>query len=179
MNVLGIVAAILGSLGGGVLIVGAFAKWLGDLWAKRLIQDEKNKLDQELENYKVRLKKSEFLFQKEFEAASEYVALIRRLMPPFRHPNMDWYDACDDIALEFDKIESTLESYFSKHGAILDEQAKNKISECIGICAEGKFDVGEPHEVPRESNEAADRLYKLLIESEQLMLGKVHEQAAT
>lgn len=30
-------AAVLGFLGGGVLIVGVFTKWLGDLWVKRLI----------------------------------------------------------------------------------------------------------------------------------------------
>ncbi len=54
--------AILGSLGGGVLIVGAFTKWLGDLWATRLIQNEKKKLDEEMESYKIKLKKSEFIF---------------------------------------------------------------------------------------------------------------------
>lgn len=82
-------AAILGSLGGGVLIVGAFANWLGDLWAKRLIQKEKKKLDEEIESYKVKLKKSEFIFQKEFEAASELVGLIRSFLPKYNHPQMD------------------------------------------------------------------------------------------
>jgi len=70
-----IVLSVLGALGGGAVIIGGFAHWLGNLWAKRLIQGEKAKLDTELESYKVKLKKSEFIFQKEFEAASELVEL--------------------------------------------------------------------------------------------------------
>ena len=80
-------AAILGSLGGGVLIVGAFTHWLGNLWAARLIENEKKKLESDLESYKVKLKKSEFLFQKEFEAASEFVAMLQSFLPTYIQPS--------------------------------------------------------------------------------------------
>ena len=171
-------AAILGSLGGGVLIVGAFTKWLGDLWAKRLIQNEKKKLDEEMESYKIKLKKSEFLFQKEFEAASELVALIRSFLPTYNHPQMDWYEACDEIAHDFKKVELKLDEYLSKHGAVLNENVVDLISSCIAIAGENKFEITSP-EVPKVANDAANDLYEKLKEAEQIVLKQVHLQSST
>ena len=171
-------AAILGSLGGGVLIIGAFTKWLGDLWAKRLIQNEKKKLDEEIESYKIKLKKSEFIFQKEFEAASELVALIRSFLPTYSHPQMDWYEACDEIAHDFGKIEVRLDDYLSKHGAVLKENVVDLISTCIAIAGENKFEITSP-EVPQVANQAADELYKKIKEAEKIVLQQVHSQSST
>jgi hypothetical protein len=171
-------AAILGSLGGGVLIIGAFTKWLGDLWAKRLIQGEKKKLDEEMESYKIKLKKSEFLFQKEFEAASELVALIRGFMPTYKHPLMDWYEACDEIAQDFNKIEVRLDDYLSKHGAILKENIVDLISSCIAIAGEYKFEATS-NSVSDAANLAADDMYKKLKEAETIVLHQVHSQSST
>lgn len=171
-------AAILGSLGGGVLIVGAFTKWLGDLWAKRLIQNEKKKLDEEMESYKIKLKKSEFIFQKEFEAASELVALIRSFLPTYSHPQMDWYEACDEIAHDFNKIELRLDDYLSKHGAVLKENVVDLISTCIAIAGENKFKITSP-EVPKVANDAANNLYDKLKEAEKIVIQQVHSQSST
>lgn len=171
-------AAILGSLGGGVLIVGAFTKWLGDLWAKRLIQNEKKKLDEEMESYKIKLKKSEFIFQKEFEAASELVALIRSFHPAYSHPQMDSYDACDEIAHGFDKIELRLGDYLSKHGAVLKEDVVDIISTCISIAGETKFEITSP-EVSKVANQAAENLYAKLKRAEKIVLQQVHSQSST
>lgn len=171
-------AAILGSLGGGVLIVGAFTKWLGDLWAKRLIQNEKKKLDEEMESYKIKLKKSEFIFQKEFEAASELVALIRSFLPTYNYPQMDWYEACDEIAHDFNKIELRLDDYLSKHGAVLKENVVDLISTCIAIAGENKFEITSP-EVPKVANDAANNLYEKLKEAEKIVLQQVHSQSST
>ena len=90
-----IVLSVLGALGGGALIIGGFAHWLGNLWAKRLIQEEKAKLDLDIESHKVKLRKSEFLFEKEYEAVSEFVALLRSILPRHSYPDMDWCEACD------------------------------------------------------------------------------------
>lgn len=50
-----IAAAIIASLGGGALIVAAFANWLGGLWAKRMLQNERAKHSEKLENLKTEL----------------------------------------------------------------------------------------------------------------------------
>lgn len=171
-------AAILSSLGGAVLIVGAFTKWLGDLWAKRLIQNEKKKLDEEMESYKIKLKKSEFIFQKEFEAASELVALIRGFLPTYGHPQMDWYEACDEIAHNFNKIELRLGNYLLKHGAVLKDNVVDLISTCIAIAGENKFEITSP-EVLKVANDAANNLYDKLKEAEKIVLRQVHSQSST
>lgn len=169
---------ILGSLGGGVLIVGAFTKYLGDLWAKRLIQNEKKKLDDELESYKTKLKKSEFIFQKEYEAASELVALIRNILPTYNRPEMSWDEACDDIAHNFNKIEVRLNDFLSRNGAVLKNDAIDLISTCIAVAAEGKFNITSP-DVPPAANSAADDLFKKLKEAESIVLQQVHSQTGT
>lgn len=43
-----IAAAIIASLGGSALLLGAFSHWLGSLWAKRMLQDERAKHEQSL-----------------------------------------------------------------------------------------------------------------------------------
>jgi len=50
-----IALAIIASLGGGALIVAAFAHWLGGIWAKRMLQDERAKHSEKLENFKKEL----------------------------------------------------------------------------------------------------------------------------
>ncbi|EEZ5292878.1 hypothetical protein DS967_24100 [Escherichia coli] len=170
--------AILASLGGGAMIIGAFVKWFSDLWAKKIIQDAKKKLDEDIESYKIKLKKSEFLFQKEFEAASELVALIRSFLPTYSHPQMDWYDACDEMAHNFSNIGIALNKYLSKHGAVLNEDAIYCISFCISTTYEHKFSITSP-EVPKEANEAADIIYQKLKEAEKIVLQQVHSQSST
>jgi hypothetical protein len=89
-----LVGAILVSLGGGAAIIFGFSNWLGKVWANRLMEKEKathareleslrNQLTQDTESYKVKLKKSEFIFQKEYEAVSEFVLLKRSFLPTF------------------------------------------------------------------------------------------------
>ena len=177
-DVFKISAAILTSLGGGVLIVGSFTYWLGNLWASRLIQNEKKKLEQDLESYKVKLKKSEFLFQKEFEAASEFVEIKQGLLPTYLHPEMEWYDACDYVAQSIDEIEFKLRNYLSRHGAILKNETRHIVSVCIGIAGKNKFEIESP-ETNSTTNAAANDLYEKLEEIEKLLINEVHSQSST
>jgi len=180
---------ILVALGGGGAIVFGLSNWLGKVWADKLMQKEKAKysreleslkknLLQDLESYKIRLKKSEFIFEKEFLAASEFVSLRRSFLPTYSHPNMEWEDACEYMARDLDDIESKLESYISKHGAVLAEDVINLISHCTGIAGENKFEAsGET--VSLNAMNAAEEVYKKLIEVEKLILNKIHSQTST
>jgi hypothetical protein len=125
------------------------------------------------ERYKVQLKKSEFIFQKEYEAASELAVLIRDLVPKMRYPDMDWEDVCTDIASDFHNIENKMRDYLRKHSAILDEDVKDILDRAEGITSEEKF-YGEEYDL----KSSADKFYKLLKEAESKLINKVKSQVA-
>jgi hypothetical protein len=188
-EILEISGVVLGSLGGGAFIIFGFSSWLGKVWANRLMTKEKavyaqeleslrNRLVQDTESYKIKLKKSEFIFKKEFEAASTLVALKRSFMPTYNYPDKDWYEACDEIAQGFHKIEQKLNTFLANYGAVLQKEVKDLIDSCITIATVNKFEVEGPN-VSRESNKAADELYKKLEETEKGLLNQVHSQSST
>ena len=61
------------SVAGAGAILLPFAKWIGALFAKTYVERVKQGLEQDTESHRTKLRKSEFLFQKEFEAASEFM----------------------------------------------------------------------------------------------------------
>ncbi|WP_297810230.1 hypothetical protein [uncultured Methylophaga sp.] len=181
--------AVLLSLGGAGAIIFGLSSWLGKVWAARILAEEKAKYGQDLEAFKsalsneaerhrVRLKKSEFIFEKEFEAASKLVYLVRDINPQMTHPEMDWFDACDDIALSFSKIESQLHDFMKSHGAVLPDGVKHLLSLCHGISAENKFEVDSKGPTTKANN-AAEVLFGHLKQAEFEFLGMVHGQVST
>lgn len=143
-----------------------------------VLESLRNRLTQDTESYKVKLKKSEFIFEKEYEAAFELVSLKRSFLPTYSHPNMDWNEACDEIAHNFHKIETALGSYLSKHGAVLSKEAKDLLSYSIGIADGRKFDITIP-DVPTEAIAAANNLFKKLDGAEECLLNQVHSQSSS
>lgn len=187
-DVLEIAGAVMISLGSAAGILFAFSSWLGHIWAERILSKEKAKYSEDLEafkkqllleteSHKTRLKKSELIFAKEFDAASALVALIRDISPTYSHPTMDWHDACDEIALNFGKIERLIGAYLRAHGAVLSEPVKDLLSSCYGIAGENQFEVSDG-DVSRKTNEAADSLHTKLQEAESTMLRQVNTQIA-
>jgi len=187
-DIFSLAAAIIGSLGGGAVLVLALSSWLGKVWANRILEGDKAKYAQALEDlksrylqdiekYKTSLKKSEFIFEKEYQAASEFVALIQSIQPTFAHPEMDWYEACDQIALSFGEHEKTLERFLGKHGAVLSEATRQKLGRCISLAAQGKFHVSVDVDVNQQVNSMADNFYTHLEEVEQALLHIVREQS--
>jgi hypothetical protein len=187
-EVLEIAAIIVTSLGGGGAIVFALSNWLGKVWANRLMAREvakhsgdlealRSELVRSTESYKIKLKKSELIFQKEIEAASELVFAIREFLPTFRHPDMDWGDACDEIALDFEKIEKRLNVFLARNGVVIPDLVKDKIGKCIGIAGEGKFQINGM-EVSTEGNRMASELYDELWAAEKAILVHVRSQTS-
>lgn len=172
------VLSVLVALGGGAVIIGGFAHYLGHLWATRLIQDQKAKLDTEMESYKVKLRKSEFIFQKEFEAASELVAYAQSILPEHHMPDMTWDDACESIADELGGIETSLRKYLGKHGAILTEKATSNIQTCIYLAGSIKHEVTGPY-AHISASKAADEIFKKLKEAEKSLIDQVRGQSST
>lgn len=200
-DILAISGSVLASIGGGTAIVFAFSNWLGKVWANRLMVKEKAEYNKELEkektehirqlellknsflketeSYKIKLKKSEFLFEKQFEAASELVALHRSFLPDISFPHMDWEDVLDHYVFSSEEIEKKLKNYLSCHGAVLGEEVEEKISECLSIAGWNKFEINKELEVSSKGKDEAEKIYEILNEAKKLMLVKVNTQIST
>lgn len=187
-EIFGLAAAVIASVGGGAVVVFASSSWLGKVWANRILESEKAKYSQELEElksrylrdtekYKTSLKKSEFLFEKEYQAASAFVALVRSIRPTFANPDMDWYEACDQIALSFDRSEKMLEQYLARHGAVLREDMRESLGRCIATAADGKFRIVSEEDVDPIVNAMAADFYTDLGRIEQALLEAVRDQS--
>jgi hypothetical protein len=192
-----IFVVIFGSLGGaGVLILG-LSTWLGKVWANRLMAKEKaqhaeelesiksnytsqlellkNQLTQDTESYKIKLKKSEFIFEKEYDAASEFIAFKRGLYPLYHFPEMDMGNVLQSIAQDFEKIETFLRSYIAKYGAILSEKIKTDLSEAAGIAGREKFE----NEIDTTAQVNAQDVYGILSSVEDELIKKLISQTST
>lgn len=187
-NIWEFVWAFLTVLGGGGAIVFGLSNWLGKIWSDRLaeklkaenardLERVKTQFIHEVESYKVKLKKSEFIFQKEFEAASGFAAIFRSIHPGFNHPQMDWYEACDEIARCFGLIEIKLNGYFYEFSAVLTDDERNQLSDAISDAGYSKFEVIDG-DVSTESNIAADALYKKLQNINSMLISRVRNQAS-
>lgn len=170
-------ATIIVSLGGGGAIVLGLSNWIGNLLANRYVERLKHEIQQEIESYKTKLKKSEFLFQKEFEAASQFASLRRSLLPGYWFPDMDWYDACEAFARKFEEVEKELERYLATHGIALSQEALDCLSSAIALAASGKFEVSSD-EVPGEWIDAAGKVVKKLEEVEKKLRDAVWVQSS-
>ena len=147
----------------------------------RELESLRNQLTKDTESYKIKLRKSEFIFQKEYEAASEFVALKWSFLPTYSHPQMDWHEACDEIAHDFHKIEKSLSIYISKHGSVLTDEVQSHIRNAIAKSGEYKFEITE-HVVDDVANKAADELFGddgEMHKAEELLIKQVHSQSST
>lgn len=173
-----LVASIIVSLGGGGAIVLGLSNWIGRMLADRYVEKLKHEIQQDLETYKTRLRKSEFLFQKEFEAASGFITLRRSLMPKYRFPEMEWHDACEDFAGDFGKVEKKLEQYLATHGAALNDETLERLSGAIDQVSAGKFKVS-CEDVSLEGIKIAGKVMDELEEVEKQLHAAVRSQSAS
>ena len=171
-------AYIIASLGGGGAIVLGMSNRLGNILATRYVERLKHEIQQELESYRTKLKKSEFLFQKEFEAASQFMSLRRDLEPRYRFPDMDWHDACRAFASAFDKVEKELEKFVAIHGAALKQEVLDDLSSAIAAAGHGKTSVAYNTENPEAEVSAANRILEKLNAVEEKLRNAVWSQSS-
>jgi len=132
----------LGLFGGGAVVTIALAAFVSKFMADRSIESHKaelgreteklkGELAKETETHKLNLKKREILYQKEIEAASAFIALHRFIEPKYRHPEMDWDEALDDVVESFSDTENRLRKYIAEYGAALSTDNRNQINSCM------------------------------------------------
>lgn len=181
------VLAILASLGGGGLIVLALSSWLGKIWANRLmanhmhsqnqaIEDLKGKLARETERYRTRLRNAEFIFQREYEAASALVAIVTDLESKHADPWMDDPSAFYETMVG--KLNATsleLARYLSRHAAIVPQDARRMLAEAQESATRGGFGEVAGNPLPREM---AQECFEKLKAAEAILLTRLCDQAS-
>ena len=116
-EVLSLAGSIIATLGGGSVVVFALSGWLGKIWADRLMKASifshekelealRDKYTNDLEKLKTQLKKSEFMFEKEFVAASKLIEYHEEIIPLSQGPYMHMDDVFESIALQGEPVES-------------------------------------------------------------------------
>lgn len=125
-----VMASVVGSLGGGGLV--------GKIIISKHTERLRHEFQIQIERYKTKLNKSEFLFQKEFEAAAEFISLRRSIMPKYRHPDMIWDEACEEIARDFATIK---EDHLASHGPALEPGTFCRLIRIISEVDAGKFEI--------------------------------------
>lgn len=180
---------LLGTLGGGSVVVFALSGWLGKIWAERLMKNVtlqhekelariKDKYQSELEKLKVKLKKSEFLFEHEFRAASELVQFHEEIIPLSQYPDMHMDDVYTDIAQRFGELEKWIKDFVSRNGAILPEKVATELMMGARSSAEHKFSIsGSNEEITDEQFDAGEYVYHCIRNARDSMRERVWEQA--
>ena len=137
----------------------------------------KSELARSVESYKIQLKKSEVFFLRELEAASAFSSFFHTLLPAYKHPSMDWDDACEAMATDFGKIELRLAEFMTTHGAVLNDEERAILVDATSDAGYGKFDVLDGGVAP-EANQKADEMYEKLKRLEAQLLQRVRAQAS-
>ena len=166
-------------------IIIALTAYLSKIWATRIMEKDKNKLSQELEEikkellketdtYRIKLKKSEFIFEKEFIATSEFILLYNKLYPRHYKPEMEYDDLINHITGCFSNIETQLKEYIENHGAVLSEEIIALIYSTLSSAGEGQHLL-----LPDEEYEAADVIYENYLKIRKLLKENINSQIAT
>ena len=137
----------------------------------------RDEMARDVESYKVQLKKSEVFFLRELEAASAFSSLFHSLLPAYSHPLIDWYEACDEIARNFGRIEGLLTDFMAKHAAMLTDEEHAELVDATSDAGYGKFAVVDG-EVDPETNLKANDMYEKLKDLEAKLLARVRAQAS-
>jgi hypothetical protein len=99
----------------------------------------KAELGREAETHKWKLRKKEILFEKEFEAASDFFVLRRKIEPRFRHPDMDWSEAVEGVVDDFSTSEDLLRKFIAKHGPVLSPKNREDLDRSHELAENNQF----------------------------------------
>jgi len=98
-------------------------------------------LNRELEEHKARLKRSDFLFEREFLAASAMLKLYDDVYPKKSHPDMDWDDAMEEVAAHAGATRTKLDLFVIEHGAALAADLRKELGRASSLATELEMDM--------------------------------------
>ena len=153
---------------GGVGGVGAAISW----FVKSLVKQE---FQQQLERHKTKLRNSEFLFQKEFEAASAFISLKLNLMNNIlgrADPDMDNFNFLRNFLYSFQEAEKLLEDYIAIHSAALQKDTLKYLYETISIISETLPKVTKIYQQPGQLD---DNVRKRFLNNRNKLVSAIHK----
>lgn len=157
------------ALAAGAALIPPVGKFIADV----LLRKHQGAIDKSADLYRMKLQKSAFLFEKEYQAARELSAIVARVLPTYSEPDMDWDMAGREIAEGFDRHEKTLRRYLIKHGVILDKETMLLIKSAEALAGQEKYSL------PGEDLTAkGQEFYETVEKATGLLLAKVRSQAA-
>lgn len=147
----------------------------------RCLEDYKSQLSREVERLKVSLKNSETFFSRQLEALTKLRRIFRRIVPKKRSPDMDWHEACEEMAHSFSQHADDLDEFLCAYEAVLPNAVLKKIESAISLATDGTFQFdwnskeGDP-EASQEAIETANQLYEIIKEAVSALQGAVDAQ---
>ena len=93
--------------------------------------------DKRMERFKGEVRKLDLLFQKEFDAASRFIALSYRLGPHSPHSEQTPHEPYEEFAENFGQVLTELEQYRENHAAALSRETLDRLDVVIDKVREG------------------------------------------
>lgn len=126
----------------------------------------KSELTKGIERLKFSLKNSETFFSRQLSALTELRKMSRSMLPRKRRPDMDFYEACWEVATEFSKHADSLDEFLYQHEPVLPTEILKQVEKAAVLANEGSFefylnDSNEPV-VTEKGIEMAEQLYDLV-----------------
>ncbi|MEZ8544799.1 hypothetical protein AB6C74_18260 [Vibrio splendidus] len=187
-EIIKVAAAIIVSLGGASAIIYKSSSFFGKLWADKLLEKVKNENAKELEktknellsgteSYKVQLKKSEFMFEKQFEAGSHFSGLVAHHTPTPK-TLLELYDSYNDeldlTGKRCNEIINSLEDFLFRYSAVVDEDTRGRISAVIQDAVSARYTFkNNPHKL---TNNEVNFIIKKMSDIEKLLILKFTDQ---
>jgi hypothetical protein len=134
----------------------------------------------QLEDHKFLLKNSEKVFQFKLDASKSLYKIFHEMLPKRSHPDMDWYEASEDIASSFRKHEDKLDNFLCEYQSTLSPEILTRVRSAINACSDGRFefywDSAAQNAVCTDTaREKAEELYNALNEAVEMLRKEVHD----
>lgn len=131
-NIFYVAGATILSLGGGAVIVGALSKWLGELWAERILEREREAVQREREL----LVRRRDIYRKLAVSMRVFLASPARATEEMKREFLAAYDeaalwAAEVVMKELGAFLDLLADNFSSPGSVSQRQLQDAYARCI------------------------------------------------
>ena len=132
------------------------------------LEDYKSQISRELEKLKTSLKNAETLFSRQLEALTKLRRIFRRLVPKKRTPDMDWYEACEEMAYSLSQHADDLDEFLCCYEAVLPNDVLKNLDKAVSLATDGtfQFDQNLQEGIPPEPSggviKTAEKFYEMV-----------------
>lgn len=134
----------------------------------------------QLEEHKFLLKNSEKVFQYKLDASKSLYKVLHEITPKKSNPDMDFYEACEEIASSFLSHENALDDFLCEYQATLSPEILQRVHAAVAACSDGRFEFYFDSSVDdivcsSYGIAKAELLYKVISEAVEILRAEVYE----